>query len=84
MWVYLEIIYCNYSGHLLLAVFYLLLQCKAYLTMVILLSFFQSRKILDNNYEVLPLHGLGKDHPANWWKALGDLLIANGIVTRTD
>uniref|UniRef100_A0A6V7QRN9 ATP-dependent DNA helicase n=1 Tax=Ananas comosus var. bracteatus TaxID=296719 RepID=A0A6V7QRN9_ANACO len=40
----------------------------------------RSRKILDNNYEELPLHGLGKDHPANWWKALGDLLIANDFL----
>ncbi|EHA8590722.1 ATP-dependent DNA helicase [Cocos nucifera] len=37
----------------------------------------RSRKILDNNFDKLSLHGLGKDHSATWWKALAALLIAD-------
>ncbi|XP_008782729.2 probable ATP-dependent DNA helicase RecQ isoform X2 [Phoenix dactylifera] len=36
-----------------------------------------SRKILDNNFDKLPLHGLGKDYSATWWKALAALLLAD-------
>lgn len=41
---------------------------------------FQSKKILDNNFDKLPLHGLGKGYSANWWKALAGLLIAHGNI----
>lgn len=37
----------------------------------------RSKKILDNNFDKLPLHGLGKGYSANWWKALAGLLIAH-------
>lgn len=39
---------------------------------------FQSKKIVDNNFDKLPLHGLGKGYSSNWWKALAGLLIAHG------
>lgn len=40
----------------------------------------QAKKILDAQYDKLPLHGLGKDYSANWWKALAYQLISSGIV----
>ncbi|XP_072998258.1 uncharacterized protein [Typha latifolia] len=39
-----------------------------------------SKKILSNNYDKLPFHGLGKDYPSNWWKSLGGLLISQGFL----
>ncbi|RZB81059.1 ATP-dependent DNA helicase RecQ [Glycine soja] len=36
----------------------------------------RSKKILDVQFDKLPLHGLGKNYPANWWKALGYQLIS--------
>ncbi|CAN6468404.1 unnamed protein product [Victoria cruziana] len=41
----------------------------------------RSRKIIDNHFEELQVHGLGRDHSANWWKGLGDLLIAHGYLS---
>ncbi|XP_068669155.1 uncharacterized protein [Aristolochia californica] len=43
----------------------------------------RSRKILDNHYDKLQLHGLGKEHSSNWWKALGDQLIIHGYLIET-
>lgn len=36
-----------------------------------------SKKIVDNNYDKLPVHGMGKNYSSNWWKALAGLLIAH-------
>ncbi|EEC82697.1 hypothetical protein OsI_27361 [Oryza sativa Indica Group] len=38
------------------------------------------KKIVENNFDKLPLHGRGKDYPPNWWKALGGLLLAHGTI----
>ncbi|XP_043699015.1 ATP-dependent DNA helicase RecQ-like [Telopea speciosissima] len=43
----------------------------------------RSKKVRDFQFEKLPLHGLGKDHSSNWWKALADQLIAHGYLTET-
>ncbi|URE42672.1 RQC [Musa troglodytarum] len=40
----------------------------------------KSKKIVGNNFDNLPLHGLGKDYSATWWKALAAQLIANGYL----
>ncbi|XP_020273084.1 uncharacterized protein LOC109848140 isoform X2 [Asparagus officinalis] len=37
----------------------------------------RSKKILDNDFDKLSLHGLGKGYSSNWWKALAGLLIAH-------
>ncbi|CAD6216639.1 unnamed protein product [Miscanthus lutarioriparius] len=37
----------------------------------------RAKKIVDNNYDKLQMHGRGKDYSSNWWKALGGLLIAH-------
>ncbi|KAK8942454.1 hypothetical protein KSP39_PZI008819 [Platanthera zijinensis] len=38
----------------------------------------EARKIIDNNFDKLPVHGHGKDYTSAWWKALAGLLIAHG------
>ncbi|GFZ20021.1 RECQ helicase SIM [Actinidia rufa] len=43
----------------------------------------RSKKILNAHFDKLPLHGLGKELSANWWKALGYLLISDGYLTET-
>lgn len=43
----------------------------------------RAKKILDAQYDKLPLHGLGKDCSANWWKALAYQLISSGYLTET-
>ncbi|XP_042514697.1 probable ATP-dependent DNA helicase RecQ [Macadamia integrifolia] len=43
----------------------------------------RSKKVRDFQCDKLPLHGLGKDHLSNWWKALADQLIAHGYLTET-
>ncbi|KAK4274954.1 hypothetical protein QN277_018107 [Acacia crassicarpa] len=43
----------------------------------------RAKKILDAQFDKLPLHGLGKDHPSNWWKALGHQLISHGYLKET-
>ncbi|XP_058110814.1 uncharacterized protein LOC131253707 isoform X2 [Magnolia sinica] len=43
----------------------------------------RSKRILDNHFDKLPLHGLGKEHSSNWWKALGDQLMAHGYLKET-
>ncbi|KAK7301998.1 hypothetical protein RJT34_12875 [Clitoria ternatea] len=40
----------------------------------------RAKKILDARFDILPLHGLGKSYPANWWKALGHQLISQGYL----
>ncbi|XLT08994.1 hypothetical protein HN51_054787, partial [Arachis hypogaea] len=39
----------------------------------------RAKKILDAQFDKLPLHGLGKTYAPNWWKALGHQLIAHGM-----
>ncbi|KAL0458980.1 UNVERIFIED_CONTAM: putative ATP-dependent DNA helicase RecQ [Sesamum latifolium] len=39
----------------------------------------RSKKVLDGQFDKLPFHGLGKDMPANWWKALAYQLISHGF-----
>ncbi|VAH42145.1 unnamed protein product [Triticum turgidum subsp. durum] len=41
------------------------------------------KKILEKNYDKLPMHAMGKDYPPNWWKALGSLLMAHGYLKET-
>ncbi|KAL6516412.1 hypothetical protein OROGR_019717 [Orobanche gracilis] len=43
----------------------------------------RSKKILDAHFDKLPFHGLGKDMPANWWKALACQLIAHDYLVET-
>ncbi|CAA0806578.1 Mediator of RNA polymerase II transcription subunit 34, partial [Striga hermonthica] len=43
----------------------------------------RSKKIVDANLDKLPFHGLGKDMPANWWKALAYQLISQDYLTET-
>ncbi|KEH34543.1 putative DNA helicase [Medicago truncatula] len=40
----------------------------------------RAKKIMDAQYDKLPLHGLGKTYQANWWKALGHQLISLGYL----
>ncbi|CAJ2640559.1 unnamed protein product [Trifolium pratense] len=40
----------------------------------------RAKKIIDAQYDKLPLHGLGKAYQANWWKALGHQLISLGYL----
>ncbi|KAF7816268.1 Werner syndrome ATP-dependent helicase isogeny [Senna tora] len=40
----------------------------------------RAKKILDAQFDKLPLHGLGKSYPSNWWKALGHQLISYGYL----
>ncbi|KAL9320181.1 hypothetical protein ACSQ67_012020 [Phaseolus vulgaris] len=41
------------------------------------------KKILEAQFDKLPLHGLGKNYPANWWKSLGHQLISRGYLKET-
>ncbi|KAL6657204.1 hypothetical protein ACP70R_004984 [Stipagrostis hirtigluma subsp. patula] len=43
----------------------------------------RAKKIVDNNYDKLQMHGRGKDYSPNWWKALGGLLVAHGYLKET-
>ncbi|EXB57581.1 Werner syndrome ATP-dependent helicase-like protein [Morus notabilis] len=43
----------------------------------------RSKKVLDAQFDRLPLHGLGKHYSANWWKALAYQLISSGYLTET-
>ncbi|KAL2470842.1 ATP-dependent DNA helicase Q-like 4A [Abeliophyllum distichum] len=43
----------------------------------------RSKKILDAQFDKLPFHGLGKEMPANWWKALADQLISRDYLVET-
>ncbi|KAH7677615.1 DNA helicase protein [Dioscorea alata] len=40
----------------------------------------RSRKILDNNFDKLSMHGMGRDYSSNWWKALAALMFSNGYL----
>ncbi|XP_058787865.1 uncharacterized protein LOC131662172 [Vicia villosa] len=40
----------------------------------------RAKKIMEAQYDQLPLHGLGKAYQANWWKALGHQLISLGYL----
>ncbi|KAJ7964352.1 ATP-dependent DNA helicase [Quillaja saponaria] len=40
----------------------------------------RSKKILDAQFDKLPLHGLGKAYSSNWWKALAHQLISYGYL----
>ncbi|XP_051213624.1 uncharacterized protein [Lolium perenne] len=41
------------------------------------------KKLVEKNYDKLPMHARGKDYPPNWWKALGGLLMAHGYLKET-
>uniref|UniRef100_A0A0D9X300 ATP-dependent DNA helicase n=1 Tax=Leersia perrieri TaxID=77586 RepID=A0A0D9X300_9ORYZ len=43
----------------------------------------RGKKIVENNFDKLPLHGRGKDYPPNWWKALGGVLLAHDYLKET-
>ncbi|XP_051141552.1 uncharacterized protein LOC127258666 isoform X2 [Andrographis paniculata] len=43
----------------------------------------RSKKIIDANFNKLPFHGLGKEMPANWWKALAYQLISQDYLLET-
>ncbi|KAK9688753.1 hypothetical protein RND81_09G008700 [Saponaria officinalis] len=43
----------------------------------------RSKRIVEAQYDRLPLHGLGKAYSSNWWKALGSLLISQGYLKET-
>ncbi|KAM0953851.1 putative DNA helicase [Dioscorea sansibarensis] len=40
----------------------------------------ESRKILDKNFDKLPMHGMGRDYSSTWWKALAALLFSSGYL----
>ncbi|CAO2833304.1 unnamed protein product [Amaranthus hypochondriacus] len=40
----------------------------------------RSKKIVDAQFDKLPLHGLGKAYSSNWWKLLGSQLISHGYL----
>ncbi|KAL5558889.1 hypothetical protein UlMin_035100 [Ulmus minor] len=44
----------------------------------------RAKKILDSQFDRLPLHGLGKDYSSNWWKALGYQLISAVYLTEIE
>ncbi|KAH7564693.1 hypothetical protein JRO89_XS09G0007000 [Xanthoceras sorbifolium] len=39
----------------------------------------RSKKVLDAQFDKLPLHGLGKDYTSNWWKELAYQLISHDL-----
>ncbi|GMN23224.1 hypothetical protein TIFTF001_000034 [Ficus carica] len=43
----------------------------------------RAKKIVDAQFDKLPLHGLGKHYSANWWKALAYQLVSSGYLTET-
>uniref|UniRef100_A0A1D1YAD1 ATP-dependent DNA helicase n=1 Tax=Anthurium amnicola TaxID=1678845 RepID=A0A1D1YAD1_9ARAE len=43
----------------------------------------RSKKIIDNNFDKLPQHGLGKDYSPTWWKALGGVLLTHDYLKET-
>ncbi|KAH9308956.1 hypothetical protein KI387_036867, partial [Taxus chinensis] len=40
----------------------------------------RTKKVIENRFDTLPVHGLGKHFSVNWWKALGDQLIGLGYL----
>lgn len=43
----------------------------------------QSKKVVDAQFDKLSIHGIGKDHSSNWWKALAYQLIYSGTYLST-
>lgn len=43
----------------------------------------RTKKLTENHFDKLPVHGLGKNYSSNWWKALGDQLISLGYLEET-
>ncbi|KAK7290316.1 hypothetical protein RIF29_04638 [Crotalaria pallida] len=43
----------------------------------------RAKKIVDAQFDKLPLHGLGKTYQSNWWRALGHQLISHGYLKET-
>ncbi|XP_074319274.1 uncharacterized protein LOC141656323 [Silene latifolia] len=43
----------------------------------------RSKKIVEAQFDRLPLHGLGKAYSSNWWKALASVLISQGYLKET-
>lgn len=43
----------------------------------------RTKKLTENHFDKLPVHGLGKTYSSNWWKALGDQLINLGYLEET-
>ncbi|XVF37342.1 hypothetical protein REPUB_Repub19eG0137700 [Reevesia pubescens] len=43
----------------------------------------RSKRIVDAQFDKLPLHGLGKSYSSNWWKALAHQLISHGYLMET-
>ncbi|MQL82479.1 hypothetical protein Taro_014956 [Colocasia esculenta] len=41
----------------------------------------RAKRIIENGFDKLPQHGLGKDYSPNWWKELGGVLLAHGTIT---
>ncbi|KAJ8751579.1 hypothetical protein K2173_016825 [Erythroxylum novogranatense] len=41
----------------------------------------RAKRILDAQFDKLPLHGLGKDYSSNWWKAMANQLISHGYLS---
>lgn len=40
----------------------------------------RTKKLRENHFDMLPVHGLGKNYSSNWWKALCDQLIGLGYL----
>ncbi|KAJ0979160.1 hypothetical protein J5N97_014634 [Dioscorea zingiberensis] len=40
----------------------------------------RSKKILENNFDKVPMHGMGKNYSSTWWKALAGLLFSHGFL----
>ncbi|XP_019439561.1 PREDICTED: uncharacterized protein LOC109345181 [Lupinus angustifolius] len=43
----------------------------------------RAKKIVEAQFDKLPLHGLGKTYPSTWWRALGNQLISHGYLKET-
>lgn len=43
----------------------------------------RSKRIIDAQFDMLPLHGLGKCYSSNWWKALASQMISLGYLKET-
>ncbi|KNA25986.1 hypothetical protein SOVF_000900 isoform A [Spinacia oleracea] len=43
----------------------------------------RSKRIVDAQFDRLPLHGLGKAYSSNWWKSLGSQLISHDYLKET-
>ncbi|KAL6634743.1 hypothetical protein ACP70R_027414 [Stipagrostis hirtigluma subsp. patula] len=43
----------------------------------------KAKKVKENYYDDLEVHGRGRKYSANWWKSLGGLLLADGFLLET-